>query len=947
MSFTHLHVTTTFSPGHGTAAPADLAAAAAMQGATALACTDHDGLYGAVDHVVACRAHGLAPLLGVNLAVLEPGDGRARGHASGRVVVLAHGGGEGYRALCQLVADAHVHTTGRAGAAGPPGVTRQELAARAVDPGSGTPLLTVLLGPESDVGLAMQGPRYLRPRTLFKEWLAAMPTGTVAAEVVSHHTDPGSTVTTDHFTTAHATRMLKLAREHHIPAILSNAVRHLSAPAPAPQETPARESPVRKGPMQEGPASTPSSPHLALAPADRDLRQPAGTQAFLKNISEMEQTARGICHAADLRVKDLEQLLEDTHRLAQTCRLDPATDLGWGTALLPEAKVLGLTMAPQAELAERCQTALERRVSGLSAAEGLDLRESVARELDVIETRGAASFYLAAADVTATIRGLGIRVSGRSWTTASVVAHLLGISSINPLGLPTEGGSPPSANAAAPEGTAALEGTAPDVFPPLELDLEAGRLREVHRALARRFGKDRLCLLGSAPAADPGPGASPLLAGAGTLVEVSDPSGTLPGGLSRRSSGVLLGDASLLHRIPAQPGPSGLPLSQYAPGDLGHWGFLRVTLRESAAQTVIARTLRRIHDQEVTADLDPGEAEPSEEALALLESGQGPYDLTDPADVLAARHVTWLRSHHPAASIAACWDSPAGSVPQNVLRAEARKLGIPVLPLDVNRSAEECEAEDHRETPDGAAAGTHEKFRAHETPDTPEWFRADENTSTHEAPGTHESPVTPRSSRGLGLRPGLRDVPGLSAAERKRLMAARPYHSVEELLTRAAVSRATVRKLAEAGALDALCGPAGGQEARAALVRNLQELAHRPSSVPLAGVRGQLTLPLGDRLEVHDGEEPVPGSPVEGAPANESATDAGAAADDDPAADPEAAGTEAVDSEAGAETPSGATAGLAAVVGAPRLSRVRTPAPPEFPPPTSRTPDPVRRTGSG
>ncbi|MBO9704633.1 MAG: PHP domain-containing protein, partial [Arthrobacter sp.] len=541
MSFTHLHVTTTFSPGHGTAAPAELAAAAAMQGATALACTDHDGLYGAVDHLVACRAHGLAPLLGVSLAVLEPDDGRARGRASGRVVVLAHGGGEGYRALCRLVADAHVHTAGRAGTLVPPGATRQELAARAVDPGSGTPLLTVLLGPESDVGLAMQGPRYLRPRTLFKEWLAAMPTGTVAAEAVSHHTGPGSTVTTGqstsaHFTTAHAARMLKLAREHHIPAILSNAVRHLSAPAPAPQETPARESPVqkdpvRKGPIQEGPASTPSSPHLALAPAGRDLRPPAGTQAFLKNISEMEQTARGICHAADLRVKDLEQLLEDTHRLAETCRLDPATDLGWGTALLPEATVLGLTMAPQAELAERCQTALERRVSGLSAAEGLELREHAARELDVIETRGAASFYLAAADVTATIRGLGIRVSGRSWTTASVVARLLGISAVDPLGLPTESGLPLSASAAAPEGTV------PDVFPPLELDLEAGGLREVHRALARRFGKDRVCLLGSAPAVDPGPEASPLLAEAGTLVEVSDPSGTLPGGLSRRSSG--------------------------------------------------------------------------------------------------------------------------------------------------------------------------------------------------------------------------------------------------------------------------------------------------------------------------------------------------------------------------------------------------------------------------
>ncbi|MDQ0710539.1 hypothetical protein QFZ52_003191 [Arthrobacter woluwensis] len=918
MSFTHLHVTTTFSPGHGTAAPAELAAAAAMQGATALACTDHDGLYGAVDHVVACRTHGLAPLLGVNLAVLEPDDGRARGRVSGRVVVLAHGGGEGYRALCRLVADAHVHTAGRAGVTLPTGVTRQELAARAVDPGSGLPLLTVLLGPESDIGLAMQGPRYLRPRTLFKEWLAAMPTGTVAAEVVSHHADPGST-----FTTGHAARMLKLAREHHIPAILSNAVRHLSSPVPAPQERPVQESPTRESPA----SSASSSPRLALAPAGRDLRRPAGSQAFLKNMREMEQTARGICHAADLRVKDLEQLLEDTRRLTESCRLDPVTDLGWGTDLLPDATVLGLTMTPQAELAERCHIALERDASGLPAADGLELRERVARELDVIETRGAASFYLAAAEVTATIRGLGIRVSGRSWATASAVAYFLGISSVSPLGLAPQSGSPTSASAAAPDGADAPDGAESDVFPPLELDLEAGGLREVHRALARRFGKDRVCLLGTAPAADTGLEASPRAGGEGALIEVSDPSGSLPGGLSRRSSGVLLGDTSLLHRIPTQPGGAGLPLSQYAPGDLGHWGFLRVTLRESAAQTVIARTLRRIQGQETTAGLTPGEAEPSEESLALLGSEQSPFAPTDPADVLAARHVTWLRSHHPAEFIAACWDSPAVPAPQNVLRAEARNLGIPVLPLDVNRSAEECEAEDHRETPDDDAAN-------HEGPGTPEKPRAHERPGTPEKPGPYEKPGTQGSSRSVGLRPGLRDVPGLSAAERKRLVAGRPYHSVDELFTRAAVSRATVRKLAEAGALDSLCGPGGGQEARAALVRNLQELAHRPAGGPRVGVLGQLTLPLGDSLEVHDGEGLVTGSPVEGAPETDSY--------DDAAADPEAA-----DSEAGAEAAGGMPAGLAAVVGAPRLSRVRTPAPSEFPPPTSHTPDPVRRTGSG
>ena len=63
--------------------------------------------------------------------------------------------------------------------------------------------------------------KYLRPRTLFKQWLEAMPAGTLGAEVVSQLTSPGAPLST-----AHAVRMLKLAEEHHVPAVLTNAVRY-------------------------------------------------------------------------------------------------------------------------------------------------------------------------------------------------------------------------------------------------------------------------------------------------------------------------------------------------------------------------------------------------------------------------------------------------------------------------------------------------------------------------------------------------------------------------------------------------------------------------------------------------------------------------------------------------------------------------------------------------
>ncbi|MFK0073455.1 PHP domain-containing protein [Arthrobacter woluwensis] len=920
MSFTHLHVATAFTPGHGTASPTELAEAAARHGATALACTDRDGLYGAVEHVVACRSHGLDPILGVDLAVLEPDGDGGRGHVSGRVVVLARGGGSGYPALCRLVTDAHAHTPGRAGNTVPVGVTRQELASRSVDPATGSPVLTVLIGPESDVGLAMHGPRYLRPRTLFKEWLAAMPTGTIAAEVVSHHEPQGH-----RFTTAHAARMLKLAREHHVPAILSNAVRHLGVPPRPAAEV--RLATSGAGPL---PSSTGHSSTEAL-PTRPGHAQVAGAQAYLKDLRGMEQTAREIGHAADLRVNDLAHLLQDTEQLAKGCRLDPALDLGWGSWSLPEPVVLGLTQSPDAELAARCRDALERSGEGRNEATTPELRARLDHELAVVESRGAASFLLAAADVAQTISGLGIRAQGRGTATASLAAHLLGITPVNPL----DHGMTCDDFLAASAGSDGAEQLPP--FPGIELDLESGRLREVHRALARRFGKGRVCLLGSAPAAEaqsearalPGAPAlpyTPVLPGDAveSLLGTSDSSGTLPGGLSRRSSGLLFGDPSLLHRIPTQPGGSGLPLSQYAPDDLTHWGALRVTLRESATQTVIARTLRKLthpeptsqelQTEETSVGLTAEQMEPGETAFTVTAAEQGTTPITDPAGAMAAHHVTWLRTRHPAAFIAACWDTPAEAAPRHLLRAEARRLGIPVLPLDVNRSSEECEVEGDRATSDGFAPGT-------------------------SGPG------------GSGLRPGLRDVPGVSAAERKRLVDARPYRTVDELFTRAGLSRATVRKLAEAGALDALCGPDSGQDARAALVRTLQELGARPAGTSRAGVSGQQALPFGDGLEVHD-VGLVTGSPVDG--------DAEADPHDDAAADPAAADSGATDSEgsesaAGPETPSGATAGAPAgpaagppaVVGGPRLSRVRTPAPSESPPRTSHTPDPVRRTGSG
>jgi len=1029
MSFTHLHVATAFSALHGTSLPGELAAEAARHGATALACTDRDGLYGAVPHVRACLASGLSPILGVDLAVLDDQEDGARRRVSGRVVVLAHGGGSpgsgspespgaGYRALCRLVSDAHAQGTGRTGDRPPVGVTRKELAARAVDPDSGLPVLTILLGPESDVGLAMHGRRYLRPRTLFKEWLTAMPTGTVTANVVSHLTRPEQPGNT-----GHAVRMLKLAREHHVPAVLSNAVR-----AASPEDS-ARADVLDAARALIPPTNLPGGGPGRLHPPAALL----SGQAYLKSPAEMDQVAREIGYAADLRVKDLAQLVQDTERLAGICRLDPVADLGWNRSHLPEASVLGFAQDPQTELVQRCLAAVGRRFPGRPDATLQVVGERMRQELDIIEELGFAGFFLTVAEVSGLAADLGIRAVGQGSGVASMVNHLLGISPVDPLrhGLLFERflGDRRS-----------REAELLHALPDLTLDVEPARRHHLYQAVFRRFGKDRVALVGtqsvqrpggSAPGVDfppePGltlglnaqeveslarqlrrlspagfhegtPAAPELRDFAARVLECREheagPQPDLLTGLPGHADalaeagpgnpcGVILGNATLLDRTPVQPGRSGLPLSQFDKRDMGSLGLLTLELRGSRMQGVIAHTVREVHRLHPTADevataghhsagenrgvpdfihedglLDidaiPLEDGPGYELIrsthtlgcfpvesaaqrdlvgvmaprgftdllvdlalfgprrlegdlirtflerrqdraaaegihpslrptleetcglplfdeqvmrifdimtgcgasvadqfrralvdprhqprlkehfrqSALQKGHSPELVGEAWEMLSSRghagfskahgvafalpshQSAWLKARHPEAFLAGLWEHEASSHPRELLLAEARRLGVPVLPVDVNHSDEECHVE--RSGP-GQGAGR------------------------------------------LGVRLSLKGVPGLSEAERKRLIACRPYATLDELRTRAKVSPGTLRRLAAQGALDSLHRAPDGQTGHSELVRSLQELTARPAGAPRAQVEGQLTLPqlLGDEGDEGDAQLPA------------------------------------------------------------------------------------------
>ncbi|MDX3526015.1 DNA polymerase III subunit alpha, partial [Streptomyces sp. ID05-39B] len=155
----------------------------------------------------------------------------------------------------------------------------------------------------------------------------------------------------------------------------------------------------------------------------------------------------------------------------------------------------------------------------------------------------------------------------------------------------------------------------------------------------------------------------------------------------------------------------------------------------------------------------------------------------------------WLKAHHPAAFYAGLLTHDPGMYPKRLLLADARRRGVPILPLDVNRS--------------GVA---------------------------HCIELVSESPVV------WGLRLALSDVHGISEAEAKRIADGQPYASLLDFWERARPSRPLAQRLAQVGALDAF----GAN--RRDLQLHLTEL-HRGSrgggggQLPLAG--GRKTAPAG------------------------------------------------------------------------------------------------------
>ena len=643
--FVHLHVASGFSLRHGASHPQALVQRAAEHGMEALALTDRDGVYGAVRFALACRSAGVAPILGVDLAV-EPPPGPvrrrtpapARGGAEvdrrlPRATLLAQGA-SGWAALCRLVTAAHAGDVpasdaddprrGPAGHRDPddprrgpavdvgerrrdPAVTLDDLAAGL------TGAVTVLLGPGSDVGRALARHRPDLAADALRTWRDLVP-GDVVIETVSHRASgdrlaPGST--------RHAAAMLRLGREHGLPVVLSNTVRYADP--------------------TDAPVADVLDAARRLVPLHPRHLDRVNAEGYLKSGKEMRLVAEDVVRAAGLDDASAGRLLADTRAVADRHVLDPRSDLGLGEIHFPEADLLAGVSgrgSGDAMLRARCEAGL---VDRYGPRPGRAVLDRLADELAVIARLGYAAYFLAVAEVCDLTRGMGVRVAARGSGAGSLVCYLLGVSGVDPIryGLLMERFLSPLRQA----------------LPDIDVDVESARRLEVYRAIFDRFGSSRVACVsmmdtyrvrhairdtGAALGLPPGEidaiakafphirardarlalDELPELRASGLgqtlregqldlLLRLAERLDGLPRHVALHPCGVILSDESLLARTPVEPSLVGFGMSQFDKDDVENLGLLKLDVLGIRMQSAMAHAVDEVARVDgVAVDLD-------------------------------------------------------------------------------------------------------------------------------------------------------------------------------------------------------------------------------------------------------------------------------------------------------------------------------------------------------
>ncbi len=451
LAYAELHCHSHFSFLDGASSPEDLAAEAARLGLSALAVTDHDGLYGVVRFAEAAFVAGVRTVFGAELTL---GASRPSGGAADpdgpHLVVLARNPA-GYARLSRAISVAHLG----------PGV----LDARAVVDANTAPVapsasttaghaarrreIHVDLATLADLGrdhwVVLTGCRKGSvPTALMSRGPAAA--AVELARLVDAFGRPNVLVELwdhgDPLDSARNDALAALAARAGVGAVATNNVHYAT------------------------PRARPLATTLAAVRARRPLAEldgwlPAGATAHLRSGAEQAR-----------RFARYPGVVERAAEVGRAC----AFDLQLVTPALPDFPVPA-GHDQTSWLAELVRRGAERRY-GLPGRAGTEpAYGQIASELAVIEQLGFAGYFLIVEDIVAFCREHDIYCQGRGSAANSAVCYALGITNADAVGL----------------GLLFERFLSPerDGPPDIDLDIEHRRREEVIQYVYRRYGRDR------------------------------------------------------------------------------------------------------------------------------------------------------------------------------------------------------------------------------------------------------------------------------------------------------------------------------------------------------------------------------------------------------------------------------------------------------------------------
>lgn len=422
--FVHLHVHSHYSLLDGLPKIPDLIAAAQKREMTALALTDHGALYGAIEFYKQARRAGIKPIIGLE-AYLAPGNLHSKnGPADAdyfHIILLAQNL-EGYQNLLELVTISHLE-----GYYYKPRIDKETL----MRLHGGLIALSGCL--RGEVARSVASGSMEQAKRIALSYQELFGPENFYLEVQRNSALPQQILVNE--------GLVKLSRETGIPLVATNDSHYLE-----PEDSAAQDILVCVG--------------TGRTVQDTDRLDMRDSQLHLRSQEEMAEI-----------FADLPEALENTAKIAERVNLElPLEKRHFPSFPVPES------YTPESYLEKLSREGLAAHYPEGELSK--EVEERLNYEIEIIKTKGYATYFLVVADLVNWARGRGIISTTRGSAAGSLAAYALGITTMNPLEykLPFERFLNPS------------RPTPPDI----DMDFADNRRDEVLQYVSEKYGKNQV-----------------------------------------------------------------------------------------------------------------------------------------------------------------------------------------------------------------------------------------------------------------------------------------------------------------------------------------------------------------------------------------------------------------------------------------------------------------------